>query len=464
MAEIDPNILNRIKKVHFIGIGGVGMSGLAEYLAAKGYQVTGSDTTKTQITERLENFNIKISIGHNEANLPDDADLVVYTAAVKEDNEEYRKAKRLNIQMVKRAEMLGEIVNTKYLIAVSGTHGKTTTTAMIARVFIDNGYDPTVFVGGTLSFLEGGTSRIGESKYAIVEADEYDRSFHTLRPDIAVITNVEHDHSDIYPDLKTIKESFEKFIQNGKKELKIVAYGDDENVRNVCEPAQALRKTFYGFEASNNYRITDIKYENGNAKYIIDGKIVTLKIAGKHNVLNSAAAYAVSYEAGIDFDGFAASIKEFSGVQRRLELKYEGDIKIYDDYAHHPTEVKATLEAVKNMKPKRTIAVFQPHLYSRTNDFYKEFAKEFKNADVLLLAKLYPAREKPIEGVSSGMILDEFKKISKKEAGYIEDKEELYTKLDEIVKPGDAVLFIGAGDITNYCAGYVDRVTKNTNV
>jgi len=391
------NIFNGIKKVHLIGAGGIGMSGIAEYLAKKKFIVTGSDANPGQITKRLEKFSVKISKGHAESNLPDDTELVIYTSAVKDDNEELQKAKRLNITTVKRAEALGNIVNDKFLIAVSGTHGKTTTTAMIAKVLIDSKNDPTVFVGGNLEFLNGGTSRIGKSEIAVVEADEYDRSFLTLKPDIIVITNIEADHLDIFKDLDDIKSCFGKFISNGKQGLKVIGCGDDENILSVLSASK--QKILYGFNKNNNYRITDISYNERGLTYNLGKVEIRLNVLGRHNILNSAAAYIVADEFKVSDEGFNDSIKTFTGVKRRLELKFNKGIKVYDDYAHHPTEVKASLEALKKNHKGRIITVFQPHLYSRTRDFYKEFGEAFSIADVLMLMKIYPAREKELKGM-----------------------------------------------------------------
>ncbi|MCY7362471.1 MAG: Mur ligase domain-containing protein, partial [Ignavibacteria bacterium] len=238
------SIFNGVKKVYLIGIGGIGVSGIAEFLIKKNYEVSGSDITLSLITKRLENMGVKIFEGHKESNLPEDTELVIYTAAVKDDNEELKKAKRLNMKLVKRAEALGDIVNDKFVIAVSGTHGKTTTTAMISKVLIDNKNDPTVFVGGKTDFLNGSSSRIGKGEVAVVEADEYDRSFHQLKANIIIITNIEADHLDIYKDLNAIKESFTKFIENAKKGVKIIACGDDENIREVLKDFD--NKTYYG--------------------------------------------------------------------------------------------------------------------------------------------------------------------------------------------------------------------------
>lgn len=453
------NIFNNVKKVHLVGIGGIGMSGIAEYLVNKKLIVSGSDVTKSLITKRLEKFGVEISEGHIENNLPDDAELVIYTAAVSDDNPELLKAKRLNKKLIKRAEALGHIVNDKFVIAISGTHGKTTTTSMIAKILLDNKLDPTIFVGGNLDFLDGGSSRIGKSEIAVVEADEYDRSFHQLKANIAVITNIESEHLDIYKDIEDIKDGFKKFLDNSKKNVKVIVCGDDVNAVEVAKDIK--NKVTYGFMKKNDYVIEDISYGKKAVSFIIDDNEVRLRILGKHNILNSAAAFLVAKELMIGDDRFNESIKTFYGVKRRLELKFTNDIKVYDDYAHHPTEVEVTLDAIRKNHKGRIITVFQPHLYSRTRNFYKEFAKAFAGTDLLYLAKIYPAREKEIEGVTSDLILSEYNKTGK-EGRYIEDKEMLLDELDSTMQTGDLIIFQGAGDITDLCEKFVNRIKSKT--
>lgn len=436
------------------------MSGIAEYLAKKKFVVSGSDLVHSPVTRRLHKFGIKFFEGHNDKNLDEDTDLVIYSSAVNDDNEELIKAKRLNKKLVKRAEALGNIVNDKFVIAISGTHGKTTTTAMISKVFMDNKMDPVVFVGGNIDFLDGGSSRIGRSNIAIVEADEYDRSFLQLKPDLTVITNIDEDHLDIYKDIEDIKNNFKKFIQNSKPKAKVIGCGDNNNVLEVIKDFK--NKITYGFKKSNDYTIKDLYHEKSNSRFVIGGDEIRLKVLGDHNVLNASAAYIVSKEFEISDDVFNESMKTFSGVKRRLELKYKDGIKIFDDYAHHPTEVKATLNAVRKIAHGRIITVFQPHLFTRTRDFYKEFGNAFSDTDILLLAKIYPAREKEIEGVTSRLILEEFLKTGK-EGYYIEDREKLLNELENLFRESDVIIFQGAGDITDLCGKFVKRIKAQSS-
>lgn len=456
------NILNDIKSVHFIGIGGIGMSGIAEYLAKKGYEVSGSDSALSDITERLSSFGIKIFEGHNANNISGETGLVVYSAAIKEDNPELAKALNLGIKSVKRAKMLGEIVNDKFLVAVSGTHGKTSTTAMIAKVMIDCGLDPTIFVGGTVDFLEGGNSRIGNGKFAVVEADEYDRSFLTLKPDVAVITNIDLDHTDIYGSLDEMKNTFKEFVSNSKENCKVIGFGDDRNVIDVLASLKNNNLT-YGFGKQNNYVIDESYLENSVIRYEINNEFVELSIPGRHNVLNSAAAFIVSILIQLDKNTVINSLKSFYGVGRRLELKYDKEITIYDDYAHHPTEIEYSFYAVKEIAKSRVITVFQPHTYTRTRDFYEGFANALKNNDITILLDLYPAREKPIEGVSSGLIFGKLELISDNPVFYEKSFSDASHRLDEIIKNGDTLIFQGAGDITNFCRDYVNKLIKRNN-
>ncbi len=458
------NIFENVKKVYLIGIGGIGMSGIAEYLARKNYEVLGSDMILSPVTKRLEKFGIKINEGHDENNLTDDCEVVIYTSAVKEDNPEFIKAKKLNKKLIKRAEALGSIVNDKFVIAVSGTHGKTTTTAMIGKILTESKYDPTVFVGGSIDFLDGGSSRIGQSNIAVVEADEYDRSFLHLKSNIIIITNIDSDHLDIFKDIDDIKDNFRKFIKNGKPDLRIIACGDEKNVIDTVKDFK--NKQFYGFKKNNDFVIDNITHGKKSNCYSIAGDDIRIKVLGNHNILNSAAAYLVSRQLNINEENINRSFETFYGVRRRLELKYNNGIKIYDDYAHHPAEVKATLEAIRKTNPGRIITVFQPHLFTRTRDFYREFAEAFSGTDILLLLKIYPAREKEIAGVNSELILNEYnaKKLNDTGTGqYIEDRDKILDELEKIAREGDVIVFQGAGDITELCGKFVKRIKAKNN-
>lgn len=450
------------KNIYFIGIGGIGMSGLAEYYLLSGYTVSGSDMTESHITNRLKELGAKIIIGHSADNITPEIDTVVYTSAVKNGNPEIDRANELGIRTVRRAEMLGEIVNDKYLIAVSGTHGKTSTTAMIGKLLVDAGLDPLIFVGGNVQLFDGGATRFGKGKYAVVEADEYDRSFLALRPDVTVITNIDEDHLDIYKDLDDIKDTFKLFCDRSKYGAYIIYCGDDENIKSFINSINR-EKMSYGFDEKNYLKITDYHVElnklnfdilNSTSKYTG----VELNMVGRHNALNSTACFAVSKVLDISFDKYKESIKDFRTVDRRLQLKYNSNgIKVYDDYAHHPIEIRSSLKGLKEMGSYRVITVFQPHLFSRTRDFYKDFAKELSSADEVILMDIYPAREKPIEGITSEMINNELRSLGKK-AQYIKDKNDIIKGLLNAVKENDIIVFQGAGDVTNLCNEFVKQL------
>lgn len=439
------------------------MSGLAEYLLEKGNAVFGSDSGTSVITDRLTEKGAVIYTGHDKNNITEDIDLVVYTSAINEANPELTAARGKSIKTVKRAGLLGEIVNGMFLIAVSGTHGKTSTTAMIAKMLIDAGLDPTVFAGGTIDFLNGAAVRLGAGKIAVVEADEYDRSFLTLTPDIAIVNNIEEDHLDIYKDIDDIKNNFVKFVNQSKEGAAVVLNGDDDNVSGIInniKPGNIIR---FGISEGNDVYASYIKY-NPAVGYasefnIISGGInkgsVQLKVQGIHNIKNSLAAYCVSEKFEIPFEIFSKSISHFTPVKRRLELVYSKGINVFDDYAHHPTEIKNSLEGLKLTAEGRIITVFQPHLYTRTRDFYREFAKSLALSDVLILTEIYPAREEKIEGVSSELIADEYQKIKGEKPVLENDPEKINTILKKIVKEGDTIVFQGAGSITLYCQNFV---------
>jgi len=455
-------MLKKKNSIYFIGIGGIGMSGLAEYYLRNGFNVSGSDLEESHITKRLADLGGKIYPGHSAANISSSIDRVVYTSAVKADNPELKRATELGIKTIRRAEMLGEVVNEKYLIAVSGTHGKTTTTAMIGKLLVDAGLDPLIFVGGNVSLFDGGASRFGNGDYAVVEADEYDRSFLTLRPNVSVITNIDEDHMDIYKDMDEIKDTFKLFCDRSKYGAYIVYCGDDNNIKSFINTVNR-EKISYGFDDKNYLKITDYKVASNMLNFSILNSHsayhdVKLDLVGRHNALNSTACFAVSKVLGIGFEKYKESIKEFNTVDRRLQLKFnKNGLKVYDDYAHHPVEIRSSINGLKEMNYGRIISIFQPHLFSRTKDFYKDFAKELSIADEVILMEIYPAREKPIEGITSGLIYDELIKINKN-TSYIKERNSIIASLLSSIKENDVIVFQGAGDITNLCSEFVAKL------
>ncbi|MCI0448715.1 MAG: UDP-N-acetylmuramate--L-alanine ligase [Chlorobi bacterium] len=451
-----------VKNIHFIGIGGVGVSGLAEYFLKNDCKVSGSDLIESDITKRLALLGAKIHIGHKESNISQNTDTVVFTSAAKIDNPEMVKAAKLGIRLVRRAEMLGEIVNDKFLIAVSGTHGKTTTTAMIGKLLVDAGLDPLAFVRGSAALFEGGSSRFGKGRYAVVEADEYDRSFLTLKPDIAVITNIDEDHLDVYKGIVDIKNTFNQFVGQSKEGGYIVYCGDDSNTKSFIGSV-SRNKISYGFDDSNYLKITDYNIKPSNINFSILNSHssytgINLNLIGRHNVLNSTACFAVSKILNIGFEKYRESIGGFKTVDRRLQVKYDkGGVKVYDDYAHHPAEISSSLKGLRESFAGRIIIVFQPHLYSRTKDFYKEFAKELSAADEVILMDIYPAREEPIKGVTSELILNEFREINSN-VSLISNRGEIIEKLLSTAKQDNIIVFQGAGDVTELCSEFVKKL------
>ena len=450
-------------KIYFIGIGGIGMSGLAEYMLSENNIVYGSDSVSSVITDRLAEKGAIIYTKHDKNNITDDIELVVYSSAINSSNPEMIAAKEKNIRTIRRAELLGEIVNEMFLIAISGTHGKTSTTAMIAKMLIDAELDPTVFAGGAIDFLNNSPMRVGAGKIAVVEADEFDRSFLTLAPDVAIVNNIEEDHLDIYKDINDIKSGFTEFVNQSKPESIIIINGDDKNVLDIKKQILAEDITLFGMNSTDDVYASDIEYfsteEYTTAFNIISNNInrgrVYLKVPGIHNIKNSLATYCVSEKLEIPFEIYFKSIADFNGVKRRLELVYKKGIKVYDDYAHHPTEIKNSLEGLRHISSGRIITVFQPHLYTRTRDFYKDFAESLALSDLLILTEIYPAREEKIEGVTSALIADEYFKVKGEKAIYENAPDKINLILKDIVRDGDTIVFQGAGSITLYCQNFV---------
>jgi UDP-N-acetylmuramate--alanine ligase len=441
-----------IKNIHFVGIGGIGMSGLAEILTSWGFQVTGCDAAASPTTDRLGRGGIQVVIGHAPEHA-ERADLLVVSSAVRKNHPELEKARGIHVPVVRRAEMLGEVTRLKRAVAVAGTHGKTTTSAMIAVVLAEGGLDPTLIVGGVLRNLAT-NARVGSGEYLVVEADEYDRSFLTLNPTIAVVTNIEADHLDIYEDLDDIRRTFGEFASRVPFYGMVIGCADDENVRALLGGIQR-RIVRYGLGEEASFRAVDVTFEERGAKFAVeaDGKRlgeVALGVPGDHNVRNALAALAVALEVGIPFEKAAAGLARFEGVERRFQILGEaaGAI-IIDDYAHHPTEVRATLDAARRgWSGRRIVALFQPHLYSRTRDFAGDFAEALSSADLAYVAPIYPAREEPIEGVTSALITDAATRGGWASIRAVEGNlDEITGTIRAELGSNDLFLTMGAGDV-----------------
>ena len=448
--------LNDIEKnahIHFIGIGGISMSGLAHIALQMGYKVTGSDRAKTHITDELEKLGAVIFEGHDAKNI-EGAELCVHTAAVKMDNPEMAAAVENGIRLIDRAEFLGAIMkNYTHAVGVSGTHGKTTTTSMLAHALINAELDPTISVGGELDIINGNI-RTGGSDYFVTEACEYTNSFLKFYPTIALITNIEEDHLDFFTGgIKQIRESFRKFAELTAGKGDVVALGSDENIRLALEGADDLRITTYGMTGEYNFYPENIVYIAGFPSFDVyknGARLchISLSVPGEHNILNALATIAVCDIMGADIEKSARGIETFKGTHRRFEKKgFVNGAVIIDDYAHHPTEIKATLSAASELPHNRIICIFQPHTYSRTRTLWDEFVTAFGGADELIMTHIYAAREKN-DGVTDPRKLAEDIKQTGVNARYIDDFNEIAEYVRSIAKEGDIIFTMGAGDVT----------------
>jgi UDP-N-acetylmuramate--alanine ligase len=452
-------VFSNIKKVHFVGIGGIGMSGIAEILINQGFEISGSDAVLSEVTKRLSDLGAKVYEGHSGENVKD-VDVLVYSSAVTTDNPEVMAAVGRNIPIIKRAEMLAETMRMKYGIGIAGTHGKTTTTSMVGLTLTDGGIDPTIIVGGKLSGLGGTNARLGNGEFIVVEADEFDRTFLKLTPTIAALTTLESEHLDTYKDLDDLKTAFIEFVNKVPFYGFVVLCLDEPALQDIMPQ---INKTIftYGLSGQADIRATDIEHDGFTSEYtvIYKGKNlgrIKLNIPGVHYVQNSLVAVTIGMELGIDFKIIKKALEKFSGVYRRFETKYNKEVLVIDDYAHHPTETTATLEGIRSGWSRKLVAVFQPHLYSRTKDFYQEFGRSFLNSDIFICTDVYPAREKPIEGVTGKLIADITKKLGHKNVYYVEDKNSIPAKLMELKENGDIIVTMGAGDIWKYGEKFVE--------
>ncbi|MDD7409218.1 MAG: UDP-N-acetylmuramate--L-alanine ligase [Anaerovoracaceae bacterium] len=447
--------ITKYKHVHCIGIGGIGLSAVAEILKSQGYEVSGSDMKSGDTTERLQQQGITVYIGHDADNVKD-ADIVVYSSAVSPENPEILAGKEKGIPVVSRAEALGALMS-EYgtSIAVSGTHGKTTTTSMVSLILEKAGTDPTVLIGGNVPEFHG-NAKIGHSQYFVTEACEYMDSFLHLRPNIEIILNIDSDHLDYFKDIDHIVQSFDKFARLVPQGGFIVAYDANPFVSNIINSIKDERIITFGFSESSTYAARNIKFDsNGYPEFDVvkAGETlahVHLRIPGEHNIANALAAFASCHTLGVDPAVITEVLAGFSGTQRRFDVigTTSNGVKIIDDYAHHPTEIKATLKAAQNMPHKKIWCLFQPHTYTRTLALFDEFTKAFGDADVLCMAEIFAAREKNIYKISSRELIREIRKDQpEKEAFYFKTLEEIADFVGNNAMPGDIVITMGAGDI-----------------
>lgn len=446
----EDGLFRKIKHIHFVGIGGIGMSGIAEVLINLDYKVSGSDLRDNEITRHLCTLGASVCFGHDSDNLKD-VDVVVVSSAVKDDNPEVIEARRRLIPVVPRAEMLAELMRLKTGIAVAGTHGKTTTTSIVATILSKAGIDPTVVIGGKLNSI-GSNAKLGQSKYLVAEADESDGSFLCLSPTISVVTNIDPEHLDHYGSMKNMMKAYLDFIN------KVPFYGlavlcmDNKNIQLII-PKVKKRFVTYGINPQADFQATDIEFTGMKTSFNVNYKggclgRIEISMPGLHNVYNTLAAIAVAMEMDLSFKKIRKSLHDFSGIERRFQVKGEkGGIMVVDDYGHHPEEIKATLRAAKNGWGRPVVAVFQPHRYTRTRDLLDEFISAFNEADSLILTDIYPAGETPIEGVSGEMLFSRIESHGHRDVTYVKDMEKLVPSLHENTTDGDIVITLGAGNI-----------------
>jgi UDP-N-acetylmuramate--alanine ligase len=444
-------MFKRYQSIHFVGIGGIGMSGIAEILLNLGYRVTGSDQKRSDTVERLEHLGAKVFIGHDAGHV-DGAHVVVYSSAVGRDNVEVQAARQRQIPAIPRAEMLAELMRLKYAIAVAGTHGKTTTTSMIGAVLAEGRHDPTIVVGGRITAL-GSNARLGQGEFLVAEADESDGSFLKLTPTIAVVTTIDAEHLDYYADLDAIRDAFVQFVN------KVPFYGaavlclDEPNIQTLL-PRVEKRVITYGLESAADLVAHHVALTGMMSRFeVVQGGTglgeCVLQVPGRHNVLNALAAIGVGLDLDIPFVTIQKALSTFSGVQRRFQVKGETrGILVVDDYGHHPAEIRATLGAAKAGFDRRLVTLFQPHRYTRTRHLRQEFVTAFNQADALLVMDIYPAGEPPIPGVTAEGLADAIRAHGHRNVTYVgSDRAVIIDHLVGTIRRGDLVLTLGAGDV-----------------
>ena len=453
----------KVRQIHFVGIGGIGMSGIAEVLLNLGYAITGSDVSLSDITQRLTSLGAVIFSGHQASHLRD-ADVVVTSTAVKDDNPEVLEAHRRNIPVIPRAEMLAELLKMKFSVAVSGSHGKTTTTSMVSTVLAYGGLDPTMVIGGKLASI-GSNAKIGDGEIIVAEADESDGSFLKLNPCLAVITNIDLEHLDYYRDIEEIKAAFLKFANIVPFYGSTILCLDNEHVREILP--QIKRKVItYGLTSPADYQATEMVLAGPLSKFSVSCRgerlgEVTLKVPGRFNIANALATIAVARELDMPFDVIRKGLESFVGVHRRLEIKGKvNGVTVVDDYGHHPTEIRETLAAARQVWKDRIIVVFQPHRYTRTQKLFNEFLTAFPDADYLIVTDIYAASEKPIEGVSAASLCEGIRAHGHQGVIYLSGFDDMTDHLLAIAKPSDVIITQGAGSVWKVGEEFLKRVGK----
>jgi UDP-N-acetylmuramate--alanine ligase len=444
-------MFGKTNHIHFVGIGGIGMSGMAELLHNLNFVISGSDAMQSDRTEHLTSLGIQIFNGHSANNVTG-CDVLVYSSAVKLDNSEIIEAQRQNIPVIRRAEMLGELLKVKPIsIGISGTHGKTTTSSMLGIILSEAQLNPTLVIGGIVNDIQS-NSLSGSGDIIVVEADEFDRTFLSLQATMVAITSLELEHLDCYENMTDLQTAFSQFANTVPFYGKVVVCIDEKNVQNII-PNIKRPMTSYGFSSQADFHIRNDKSKDNMVEFEIYHRDnifnIRLNVPGIHNIKNATAAFALAYELEIDPKLIIQGLEKYSGVRRRFEIKNESsnNILFVDDYAHHPSEVEATLQAAKSGWNRRVISIFQPHLFTRTRDFHQDFARAFLQSDILIVTSIYPAREKQIEGVTGEMIVNDAQTFGHKNVYYVENNEKMSELIKLISKPGDMIITMGAGDI-----------------
>lgn len=443
-------MFHKIKHLHFVGIGGSGMCGIAEVLLNLGFKITGSDLHETDITKRLEGLGAKIYIGHAAENIGD-TDVVVISSAVQNENIEVKTAKDRGIPIIRRAEMLAELMRMKFGIAIAGTHGKSTTTSIIGEVLTSGNLDPTIIVGGVVKSLGTGAV-VGKSEFLVAEADEFDRSFLKLVPTIAVVTTLEAEHMECYTDMDDLRGAFVEFMNKVPFFGAVVICLDEMSLQELM-PKIERRIITYGLSTQSDLRATRIRFEKDKTRFEVNSRNfsygeVEIDLLGMHNVKNTLAAIAVGLELGMDFASIREGLSRFHGVRRRFEIVGEArGILVVDDFGHHPTEIRVTLQGAKLGYDRPIIAVFQPHLFTRTRDFAGDFGQAFLHSDKLIVTDIYPSRENPIPGVTGELVAKAARDYGHRDVHWIPKLDNVPARLMEIAKPGDIVITFGAGDV-----------------
>jgi UDP-N-acetylmuramate--alanine ligase len=443
---------------HFTGIGGSGMSGIAEVLLTLGYRVSGTDQRQSSVLDRLASLGATIAVGHSREHLAKDASILVYSSAVTQSNPELVEARARGIPVIRRAEVLAELIRLKYGVVVAGAHGKTTTTAMIGRILEEGGKDPTVILGGTLR-SSGGGGVLGRGDFLVAESDESDRCFLLLSPAIAVVTNIDAEHLSAYGSMEELERSFSQFLHAVPFYGLAITCADDPRVASLAASLER-RVVTYGLESPATITAHDIKLEPGSSSYVVvkDNQeigTVSLGMSGRHMVLNSLAAIAVGLEVGIPMETITRALRQMPGIARRMELlRDHQDLLVMSDYGHHPTELRATIRAVRDAwssRFKRLVVVFQPHRYSRTKDCFEQFRDVFGDADIVLITEIYSAGEAPIPGISGETLCESLQHAGREFVGGVDG---LSQRLKSVTLPGDLVLFLGAGSIGSIAEEY----------